>query len=549
VQSDRWTAFEKFETEYATQSHRRIAAAWDASLFDHFQPADKYRGEVTTALRCVQTLERMVTAYRRQNLESVVEQYEGWQEHWDHCKDSAESFRDHVQEAYRQIAVQAKQRLQLALDQDDDEQLEKLVLANVPGTRREKLLDYLDRNQLLTPEDRTRTKQALARLAIVREIQRYLAHVDTQQQALALYDEKAAELRLNDSRTLTTQERLALYQARRTRSLEGLRNALISRDDEQIVIAATAALAVGWTLSDETLALVREASERRAARERVSQAGSAQERLIAFDETLLSDDKLLPPGERAAMQSAYELRKPLLTLRRAIQRNDVRIIAALVIDPAQTRDLVAHLDDTEKYVVNQVQMAMQSLDELRNLFQVEPRTEMVLAQIVNLADAPGVAQPLEQLLTPFEKQELRKARIAFQVTDELARLGPAPDIPYVKLAIAKSYRQAQVAEVSLPDTVNWNKIREALAFEEQWSALRRAIEGGDERAIFRAWNPGHLYPALDMLSENEREVLATALQNTSRNERMESALYSKDEARIAFARQESGGILNYGDNS
>src|SRR5262245_41174289 len=40
VQSDRWTAFEKFESEYATQSHRRIAAAWDASLFDHFQPAE-----------------------------------------------------------------------------------------------------------------------------------------------------------------------------------------------------------------------------------------------------------------------------------------------------------------------------------------------------------------------------------------------------------------------------------------------------------------------------------------------------------------------------
>jgi len=62
---DRWAAFETFETEYATLSHRLIASAWNDELFNHFQPAEKYRAEVDLSRRCVQTQDRLVAEYRR----------------------------------------------------------------------------------------------------------------------------------------------------------------------------------------------------------------------------------------------------------------------------------------------------------------------------------------------------------------------------------------------------------------------------------------------------------------------------------------------------
>src|SRR5581483_3625540 len=507
-QSNRWAAFEIFEKEYNTHSHRRITTAWNDELFNHFQPAEKYRRDVAVAKQCVQTLDRLVTEYRRQHWENVIEIYHAWREHFDACSDYLEGFQNHTEEAFRQVGLKYKQRIQSALEHDDDEELEKILFEQVAGAKPGVLLERL---QMLTPDERNQITHALERLRTARQILKYLEHLDTQEQALALYNEKLVELRLADSKTLTTQDRMALYEARRAQTRDALRHALVTGDDDQILAAASAALAAGWTLRDETLDRVREAGERKAARDRLLKADSEQERLIAYDDELLSEDKQLPLDKRAAIQSTQRLLKPLLALKRAIKRNDVRTIAGMVSDPAQAKELTALLGPSEQDIVARTQEAMQTLHELREILALQPRTEESIKQIVDLSSRSLVAKPLELLMTPYEKEQVRKATVSLVVVDELRRLEQAPEMPYTKLAIAKTYHKAYEAEAFFPDTLNWSKIRAALEFEERWNALSRAIEADDERAIFAAWIPTQLHDALDLLTEREREILQKAL--------------------------------------
>lgn len=537
-QTDRWAAFEKFETEYSTQSHRRIAAAWNDELFSAFQPAEKYRADVAVANRCVQTLDRLVAEYRRQHWQAVIDIYESWREHFDTCTDYLEGFKNHVEEARKQIALKYKQRLQRALDLDDDEELERIVSQEAVGYNPRAVLDYFERLQVLTREEREQATRALERLKTIREITKYLGDMNAQDKALALYDEKADELQLADSTTLTRQDRMALYEARRAKTRDALRHALLSRDDNQILAAASAALASGWTLRDATLDLVRDAGERKAARDRVAQAGNAQELLIAYDDEVLNEDKQFAGDKRETIQSARRVLKPLLALKRAIKRNDVRTIATMAAAPAQLQELVTHLDSSEKDVLARMQTAIQTMHSLRKALSIQPRTEQTLKQIVNLTSMADQARPLELLMTPYEKEEVRKALATFAAVDELSRLENAPDMPYIKLAIAKTYHTAYQAGVVLPNSLNWTKIRGALEFAERWSALTRALEAGDERAIFRAWNPAHLHDALELLTERDRQVLKNALQNISRRERLRSAIASNDEQRITYAKGE-----------
>lgn len=537
-QSDRWAAFEKFETEYSTVSHRRIAAAWDEELFSAFQPAEKYRADIAVANRCVQTLDRLVAEYRRQHWQAVIDIYESWREHFDSCSDYLEGFKNHVEEARKQIALKYKQRIQQALDLDDDEELEKIVSQEAAGYSPRAVLDYFERMQVLTHEEREQATRALERLKTVREIVRYLGDMNAQDKALALYDEKADELQLADSTTLSRQDRMALYEARRAQTRDALRQALLTRDDEQILAAAAAALASGWTLRDATLDLVRDAGERKAARDRVARAGNAQELLIAYDDEVLNEDKQFAGDKRETIQSARRVLKPLLALKRALKRNDVRTVAIMAADPSQLQELVTHLDSAEKDVLGRMQAAIQTMQDLRRALSVQPPTEQALKQIVNLTGASDQTRTLEQLMTPYEKEQVRKALATFAAVDELSRLEHAPDMPYIKLAIAKTYNAAYQAGVILPNTLNWTKIRGALDFAERWSTLSRALEAGDERAIFRAWNPAHFQDALDLLTEKDRQMIRSALQNTSRRERLRSAFASNDEQRITYAKGE-----------
>ncbi|HZQ06611.1 MAG TPA: hypothetical protein VFD70_08530, partial [Anaerolineae bacterium] len=248
--------------------------------------------------------------------------------------------------------------------------------------------------------------------------------------------------------------------------------------------------------------------------------------------------KQLPLDKRAAIQSTQRLLKPLLALKRAIKRNDVRTIAGMVSDPAQAKELTALLDPSEQDIVARTQEAMQTLHELREILALQPRTEESIKQIVDLSSRSLVAKPLELLMTPYEKEQVRKATVSLVVVDELRRLEQAPEMPYTKLAIAKTYHKAYEAEAFFPDTLNWSKIRAALEFEERWNALSRAIEADDERAIFAAWIPTQLHDALDLLTEREREILQKALKNTSRRARLRSAFDSNDDERIAYAKGE-----------
>lgn len=537
LNTGRWEAFEKFESAYQTSSDRQIAAAWNDELFGHFEPAEKYRATAEVARQCVQTLERLGAEYRRQHWESVVETYAGWREHFDSCRDYLEGFSSRVADARKQIAVKYNQRLKTALEQNDDEALEKIVSEHASNVRLGSAPEALSQAQGLTPEEHHQVARALERLRTVRVILQDLAQKDTQRRAVALYDENLDELHLTDSKLLGTQDRLLLYEARRAQTRDALRDAIVSRDDVRILAAASAALAAGWTLKDATLEIVREAGERHAARSRVLEAVTDQERLIAYDD-VLTEDRQFPVEQREAIESARRLQKPLLALRRAIRRNDVRMIATLVRDPVRTQEIQSHLAESDKNAVGRMQTALRAREELGKVLRQPARTEETLRQIVDLAGAPTMIPYLEPLLTTYEIKEVRKAQEMLTALDELKRLEQAPDMPYLKLAIAKTYHKVTAAGGVLPPTGNWSKVRAALEFEQQWSALTRAIEAGDEAAIFAAWNPGQLHEALDLLTDKERETLYKALNNTSRRERLRNAFDSHDESRIAFAKGE-----------
>lgn len=534
---DRWTAFEKFEAEYASQSHRRIAAAWNQELFYHFQPAEKYRTEVALANECVSKLERLVAEYRRGHWQGVVKLYDADREHFDVCTDFLTGYKQHVDEARKQVVALFRQRLTLALDQNDDEALEKILFEGGQGYQPRAALDYFEREKILTAEERKRLALALERLSTIRHIEGYLSRKDTQAQALELFDAQATELRLEDSKALSRFDRTALYEARRANARDTLREAVIRGDDDEILFASNAALAVGWTLPETTLDRVRLAGQRKAARERVAQANNERDLFIAFDDAL-TDDRQPGEGGREALGNRNRLYKPLLALKRAIRRNDFRAAASLLRDAPDVRELAAHLDDSENAIVASVQAAVQTLNQLRELIAVQPRTEAVVKQIVNLTDKQETLQTLNLLMSAYEKEQVRIALVTHAAVDELKRLDQAPEMPLIKLAIAKTFNKAHEAGVVLPNSLNWGKIRAAVNFETQWSALTRAIDAADERAIFVAWNPTLLYEGLELLGERDKQTLLKALQKTSRDERLKSALASNDAERIAFAKRE-----------
>lgn len=542
VNTERWTAFEKFETEYATHSDRRIAAAWDPELFDHFQPAEKYRADAVIAKRCVKTLDQLVSEYRRQRWQGVVDIYESQRDHLDFCSDFLTGLKAHVEEARKQIDMMFKLRLKTALDQNDDEAVEKILSERGGSYTPVAMLDNPERVGVLTADERQAAALALERLTVIREIKTYMARKDTQDRALALYDGREAELHLADSKALTKNDRTALYDARRAFTRDELRQAVTLGDDDRILLAATAALAVGWTLPDTTLDRVRLAAERKAARDRVARATDERELLIAYDEELLSNDRQIGDAKREAIADSMRVYKPLHALRRALERNDLRAVALLTSDPSQAYELVAYLDDSERSVVARVQEALLALEQLRTAIAVTPRTGEVLQQIVDLCGGSETMQTLNLLMSPFEKEQVRKALATFAAVDEMTRLDNAPEMAYIKLAIAKTYHKAIEAGVVLPGTLNWSKIRTALEFETRWSTLTTAIEAGDERAIFEAWNPVYLHEGLELLGEKDKEVLIKALQNTSRRQRLADALASNDAERVAFARRE---LLNW----
>ncbi len=543
-------ALERFLKEYYTGSHRRIAASWKQEQLDEFPPAAKYRGDVELANRCVQTVARMVAEHRRGHWAEVLAIYDSWRDHFDYCHDYQTAFKVYVEHAHRQLSLEKfKPRLQRALEQNDDAELEK-VLSEASILTHSPILEFFEQERVLTAAERARAVLALERLAVIREIQAYLERKDTHAQALALYDEKLQELQLTESQALTALDRIALYEARRAQTRQAFRDAVLSGDDARMLAAANAALAAGWTLSEATMEVLRQASERQAARERLLHAGSERDLVIAYDAALLAEDRKLEPEKRETVEAVQRLYKPLLALKRAVKKNDVRTIAAYVADSAQLQELTPHLDAAEKLVVTRVQAAAELHAKLRPLLAAAPHSEETLQQIAALCHvSPGNSTPSSRstsetlrtcqvLMTPFEQDQLHKALLAFRLVDELRQLDHPRPSPLVKRAIAQTYQKALAEGIILPMTLNWSKIRMAVDFEERWSALMRALDANDEQAIFAAWNPAQLYEALDLLSDKQKQTILTAVQNVSRRERLANALASDDEQRIAYARRE-----------
>lgn len=519
---DRLAALHLFETEYATHSHRRMAASWNEPLFRGFPPAERYRPAVETAIRCAQALNTLVVEYRHGHWDTVVGIYGSWREHFDQCQDYLTAFAVYVQAARERIAIQYKPQLLRALHQNDDADLEGIIFKAAAVIKPTPLSEYFGRVLQLTPAEQARVSLARERLATIREVQRRLNYKDAQEQALALYDQKADTLRLTESNALTANDRVALYEARRAQTRQALREAIAANDDDQILAAANAALAAGWSLPDATLDIIRQAGERRAARERVEQAENLRDLFVAYDPELLDQDRKLARDKRDTIRMTQAVYKPLLALKRAIKKYDLRTIAALTGDQSQLYDLISQLDDSEKGIVMRVQTVVQTLQGLRRALAVHPHTEATLKQISDLYNPPETARMLDLLLTPLEKEQVRKALAAYALVGELKQLDRAPVIPANKLAIAQTVQRAQAQGLGLPNTLNWNKIRAALEFEARWKALKQAIENNDERAIWKAWNPNVMYESLHMLTEADQQRLRQVLQSARRGARYES---------------------------
>jgi hypothetical protein len=185
-----------------------------------------------------------------------------------------------------------------------------------------------------------------------------------------------------------------------------------------------------------------------------------------------------------------------------------------------------------------VDAALRTLRELRSALAAQPRTEQVLNRIADLCREPETAKTCESLMTPTEKEQLRKALIAAAAVEKLNQLDKVPLSPTNKLAIAKTYYHVSGEGIVLPTTLNWSKIRIAVEFMGRWNALTQALAANDEVAIFEAWNPAQMYDALELLSDEDKVTLLRAVKNTSRRERLENALASDDAQRVAFAKRE-----------
>lgn len=499
-----------------------MAAAWNEPLFRGFPPAERYRPAAESAIRCAQTLNTLVIEYRRGHWDTVIGIYGSWREHFDQCQDYLTAFAVYVQAAREKIAVQYKPQLLQALQQNDDAELEGLIFKAAAVMKPTPLSEYFGRVLQLTPAEQERVKLARDRLATIREVQRRLNYKDAQEQALALYDQKADSLRLTESNALTANDRVALYEARRAQTRQALREAIAANDDDQIIVAANAALAAGWSLPEATLEIIRQAGERQAARERVEQAENLRDLFVAYDAELLDQDRKLTRDKRDTIRMTQAVYKPLLALKRAIKKYDLRTIAALVGDQTQLYDLLTQLDDSEKGVVMRVQVAFETLQGLRRALAQQPYTEATLKSVSELYDPPETARMLDALMTPLERGQVRKALAAYALVGELKQLDRAPVIPANKLAIAQTVRRAQAEGLVIPNTLNWSKIRAALEFEARWNALKQAIEKNDERAIWKAWNPNLMYEALHMLSEPDQQLLRQVLQPARRGARPES---------------------------
>ena len=534
---DRMKALVAFEAAHASNSHRRIAETWNEKLFQDFKLAEKYRDEYLEAEACVQASKRLVIAYEGKDWQTVLAIYASHQVHFSQCADFAADYQNKVVDARQQLAVVYAEQLKQAIHRNDDIQIEAVTNKANAVLKIVTLMQVLETMNAFTETERKRAELALTRMPVVREIQALLPRRESQTRALALYDANVVPLQLSESNALTALDRVALFEARQNQKRRALKTALKNEDEDNIIVVAAAANAVGSTLSPAIQERVQLAHARRAARTRVQDAKTDVELLIAYDQEILEDDPKFANEKRQAVATARSLFKPMVALKRALQRKDRRKIAALTENGTDVA-LIAQLDDWEKTAVSEARAALESLEELRDALAISPSTKETLERVVRLYSAPGVARALESLLTPNEKLQIRWTLAAKDVLDELEKLGAAEPSAQQQLKIAQLYRAARRAGDVIPRILDWTILRAALEFEEHWTALTSALELQDEGAIFDAWDSCYRLQALTLLTESQKQILQQALRRVGRREYLFRAQNSGDAERIAFAQSE-----------
>lgn len=504
----RMPALRTFEGVLTTNSHRAIAEAWDRNreLFREFRLAEAHLPLVKIAKQCVQKLSEIERHHALEEWRGVIAVFDSWREHFEDCKDYRESYQACVEIARRQIALLQLPVLKQALADGDDLKVSEIYIPSIfDGS--------------LTPGEQEWAKLAVRRVPIVQQMQEAFARKDLAH-LVKLYDENAASLQLKQCKAFTGEMRFAVIKARQELALTQLEDALKSENENQIVHTADAAIAVGCILEPSILQRVIRIKRKQAACERYRKATTDVEKLLAYDEELLGDDPAIS-NEVAEIRQRH---LPLLALRYAIGRKDVREVSTLV---AQNKGLEAHPSETERAYVA---FAIETHNAIQDL-------EQALASGDVEAIAHAYKPELEPFLTDLDRERAQSALAIRQYLLELKELSGKSETARDKVAIAQKYKEAKANGVLMLDSLDWETVQEALEFEARWKQLKDALDASDIDATFESWIPGRFHPYYQELSDEQRRCLLQTIRYVGARERLKQALDSRDPQRVAFAYQ------------
>lgn len=504
----RMPALREFEMVLAANSHRAIAEAWDKNEdpFRGFNLAESHLPLVRSAKKCVQQLSEIERHHTLGEWRDVISIFDSWREHFERCKDYHENYQAYVENARKQIALHQLPELRQALEDGDDLRVGEIYIPSIfDGS--------------LTYDEQQQAKLAVRRVPIVRQMQeafarKGLAHL------VKLYDENATPLQLKQCKAFTGEMRFAVIKARQEFALNQLENALRSDNENRIVSAADAAIAAGCILQQSVLQRVGRIKQKQAARERYGKARTDDEKLMAYDEELLGDDATIS----SEVEQIRQRRVSLLALRYAIARKDIRSVSRII---AQAKELETHLNETERAYVEGARSIDKAVRELE--------------QALESHDVDAIARAhkpeLDPFLTDFDKERVQKALAIRQYLSEMKELSQKSETARDKVIIAQKYKEAKESGMLVFDSLDWEKLYEAVEFESAWQKLTRALESGDQEATFDSWIPGKFHPYIQELSEEQRQRLWRAIRYVGARARLQQALDSRDPQRVAFAYQ------------
>lgn len=504
----RLVALREFEIVMATNSHRAIADSWDKNekLFGGFKLAEPYLPLARSAKQCVQQLSEIERHHARGEWREVIGIFDSWREHFEECKDYRERYQTYVENARKQIALHQLPELRQSIEDGDDLKVSEIYIPSIF-------------DGFLTPDEQGQAKLAVRRVPIVQQMQEALARKDWHL-LVNLYDENVAPLRLRQCKAFTGEMRFAVVKARQELASNQLEDALKSENENQMVNAADAAIAAGCILQQSVLQRVVRIKQKQAARERYGRALTDDEKLIAYDDELLGDDAVIS----SEVAQIRQRRVPLLALRHAIARKDIRSVSALVVE---AKELETRLSEEECTYVEFARGMDQAIRKLERALESRDIDEI----------ARAYKPELDPFLTDFDKERVQNVLAIRRYLSEMKELSQKNEMAKDKVAIAQKYKEAKENGALVFDSLDWEKLYEAVEFESAWQKLTRALESGDQEATFESWIPGEFHPYYQELSEEQRRRLWQAIRYVGARARLQQALDSRDPQRVAFAYQ------------